>query len=138
MRASSEPGMRLAGLAPEPGGSGGGSADLKQSEGPWTHAAGAVVELRSDTNASLGQLESAHSGVDTNTEGLETTAALSAVLYSWQQRLKTVRDEAGNLETPLRQVAKDHGELENRQRAKFSALAPTPATGDSGAHKAGE
>ncbi|MFI8963724.1 hypothetical protein ACIGO8_16605 [Streptomyces sp. NPDC053493] len=121
--------MSLAGLAMDPGGSGGGAAgpDLKQTEGPWTHAAGAVVQIQSETNGGLSQLETAHNGVEANTEGLETTAALTAVLFSWQQRLKSVRDEAGALEGPLRQVAKDHGEFEAYQRSRFSAIAPAPA-----------
>ncbi|MGW5776031.1 hypothetical protein [Streptomyces sp. NPDC003863] len=84
------------------------------------------MELRTDTDTGLTQLETAHTGVQANTEGLETTAALSAVLFSWQERLKTVRDEAGSLETPLRKVARDHGELEAAQKAKFSQVAPLP------------
>ncbi|MGW4161601.1 hypothetical protein [Streptomyces sp. NPDC004788] len=122
---SSERGMNLSGVAPASGGAH-GEADYKQSKGPWTSAAGAVVELRSDTDAGLTQLGVAHTGVQANTEGLETTAALSAVLYSWQERLKAVRDEAGNLESPLRQVAKDHGEMENSLAADFAAVAPVP------------
>ncbi|MCX2184872.1 hypothetical protein KV205_30735 [Streptomyces sp. SKN60] len=127
--------MSLAGVAPEPGGAGGaggggggavgGEADLKQSAGPWTSAAGAVVGLQSDTNAGLTQLGTAHEGVQANTEGLETTAALSAVLFSWQERLKAVRDEAGSLEPSLRQVAKDHGEMETTLRSHFAAVAPS-------------
>lgn len=136
--ASPEPGMSLAGVAREPGGAGdgagggaGGEADLKQSAGPWTSAAGAVVRLQSDTNAGLTQLGAAHEGVQANTEGLETTAALSAVLFSWQERLKAVRDEAGGLEPALRQVAKDHGEMENTLRSHFAAVTP-PAPQDKG------
>ncbi|MEU7028619.1 hypothetical protein AB0A60_18245 [Streptomyces sp. NPDC046275] len=129
--AAPEPGMSLAGIPSEPGGAGGGGgaggeADLKQSAGPWTSAAGAVVELQSDTNAGLTQLGNAHQGVQENTEGLETTAALSAVLFSWQERLKSVRDEAGSLEPALRQVAKDHGEMERGLRAQFAAVTPSP------------
>lgn len=129
---SGEQGMNLAQLAPESGGGGGasgGAADLKQTEGPWTHAAGAVVTLQSDTSSALTKLGTSHEGVQANTEGLEATAALSAVLFSWQERLKTVRDEAGNLEAPLRQVAVDHGELEAAQQAKFSQIAPKPDKG---------
>ncbi|MER5207683.1 hypothetical protein [Streptomyces sp. NPDC002825] len=129
---SAEQGMSLAGVAPESGGGGGADADLKHTEGPWTHAAGVVVELQADTDTGLTQLETAHTGVQAHTEGLETTAALSAVLFSWQERLKSVRDEAGSLEAPLRKVAQDHGELEAAQKAMFSQVAPLPKQGKGG------
>ncbi|MFI2350147.1 hypothetical protein ACH492_24460 [Streptomyces sp. NPDC019443] len=77
------------------------------------------------------KLETAHGGVSTGTEGLETTAALSAVLYSWQQRLKSVRDECGNLEAPLRLVAKDQGEFEKYTMGKFTQVMP-PKSQDKG------
>ncbi|MFF3318190.1 hypothetical protein ACFYV5_22160 [Streptomyces sp. NPDC003035] len=133
--------MNLAGLAPDSGGgggggAGGGDADLKQTEGPWTHAAGAVVTLQTDTNAGLTRLGTAHEGVQERTEGLEATAALSAVLFSWQERLKAVRDEAGSLEAPLKQVAVEHGELEAAQKAKYAQIAPPPDKG-AGEHKGG-
>ncbi|MFD7326758.1 hypothetical protein ACFV9D_37695 [Streptomyces sp. NPDC059875] len=129
---SGEQGMNLAGLAPEPGGgggAGGGAADLKQAEGPWTHAASAVVTLQSDTDAGLTRLGTSHEGVQERTEGLEATAALSAVLFSWQERLKTVRDEARDLEAPLKQVAVDHGEFEAQQLSKYAQIAPKPDKG---------
>ncbi|MEU9860374.1 hypothetical protein AB0D99_05825 [Streptomyces sp. NPDC047971] len=125
---SGEQGMNLAGVAPVSGGAG-GAADLKQSEGPWTHAAGAVVKMQSDTNAGLARLGTSHEGVQEGTEGLEATAALSAVLFSWQERLKTVRDEAGNLEAPLKLVAVDHGEYEASQLSKYAQIAPRPDKG---------
>ncbi|MFI9585167.1 hypothetical protein ACIHCQ_25700 [Streptomyces sp. NPDC052236] len=72
-------------------------------------------------------LEEGHAGLSAGTEGLATSAALSAVLYSWQQRLKTVRDECGNLEAPLRLVAKDQGEFEKYVAGKFVQSVPIEA-----------
>ena len=118
--------MTLASAEPDGGGGGAEGGDgLKHTEGPWTHGATVVGELKTDTSTGLTKLGQGHEGVSTGTEGLETTAALSAVLYTWQQRLKTVRDECGNLEAPLRLVAKDQGEFERYTVGKFTQAVPT-------------
>ncbi|MGW0556829.1 hypothetical protein ACWDZ6_21980 [Streptomyces sp. NPDC002926] len=122
---SADDSMMLAAAGPAGGGGGGAGGDgLQHSEGPWTHGATVVGELKADTNSGMTKLETAHGGVSSGAEGLETTAALSAVLYSWQQRLKTVREECGNLEAPLRLVAKDQGEFETYTAGKFTQVVP--------------
>lgn len=55
------------------------------------------------------------------TKGLASALAMDAVRDSWHRRLKAVRDECEDLEGPMRQAAKDHGENEARIKAAMAA-----------------
>ncbi|WP_404957000.1 hypothetical protein [Streptomyces sp. 147326] len=111
--------MRLA-SADAPGG--GGGEDLAHSGGPWSKAAVAAGELRITTAEGLGKMAAAHEGVEAGTAGLSATAALAAVRASWEKRVAAVRDECGSVQSALRNVAREIGEIDENNRLKFSYL----------------
>ncbi|QNP71096.1 amino acid ABC transporter permease [Streptomyces roseirectus] len=90
----------------------GGTGTLKHKGGPWTKAAGTADELQTSTVTSGVDLRAAHDGISGSLEGLVSLSTLKTVLTSWDERLSAVRDECGDLEPKLRQVAKDMGEVD--------------------------
>lgn len=105
----------------DPGGGGGGSAsgssggsapDLKASKGPWTKASGVAQELRTATDSGLTELKTAHEGVSGGTDGFAGTAALNAILPTWEKRLTSVRDECDRLHGALAGTGRDFGEID--------------------------
>lgn len=105
----------------DPGGGGGGSTsgssggsapDLKASKGPWTKASGVAQELRTATNSGLTELKTAHEGVGGGTDGFVSTAALNAILPTWEKRLTSVRDECDRLHGALARTGRDFGEID--------------------------
>ncbi|MDI3390413.1 hypothetical protein QIS99_30100 [Streptomyces sp. B-S-A8] len=107
-------------------GTGGGSAsgELKHSNAPWTSGAAVLEALRIDLSTSMPRLEEAHAGLSTGAEGLASTAAVDAVLHSWQQRLKGVRDECGHLQEALREVARAQTSNDLKVKSAFSRVLP--------------
>ncbi|MCY0947537.1 hypothetical protein [Streptomyces antarcticus] len=118
------PGMRLA-SADGPGGAGGqgDDGDLAHSGGPWSKAAAAAGDLRISTATALGKMAAAHEGISAGTAGLAATAALDTVRTSWEKRLTAVRDECGSLRPDLLTVAREIGEVDEKNRVAFSRLA---------------
>ncbi|MFB7180662.1 hypothetical protein ACFCYI_23525 [Streptomyces sp. NPDC056257] len=104
------------------GGGGGGGEDLAHAGGPWSKAAVAAGELRITTAEGLGRMAAAHEGVEAGTAGLAATAALAAVRASWEKRVAAVRDECGSVQSALRNVAREIGEIDENNRLRFSYL----------------
>ncbi|MEU9081024.1 hypothetical protein [Streptomyces sp. NPDC048357] len=104
------------------GGGGGGGEDLAHSGGPWSKASVAAGELRVTTAEGLGKMAAAHEGVDAGTAGLSAAAALAAVRASWEKRVAAVRDECGSVQSALRNVAREIGEIDENNRLRFSYL----------------
>ncbi|MFJ4337951.1 hypothetical protein [Streptomyces sp. NPDC088915] len=115
-----EPSTRLASAAPEAG-PGGGTGTLKHRGGPWTSASGTADDLRTSTEASRSALGPGHEGVEAGAAGLGSVAALRAVLTSWEDRLRTVRDECDRLSGSLLTVAKEMGETETAVEKSFGS-----------------
>lgn len=66
-------------------------------------------------------LGTSHQGVSSEGGGLTSISELGAVRHSWERRLEDARKECAGLDRKLRLVAKDHGENEQRIKAKFGA-----------------
>ncbi|MGJ5833971.1 hypothetical protein [Streptomyces ossamyceticus] len=79
---------------------------------PWLKGARVLTELRTTTASGVTQLGGEGSTFSASTKTLATVLAMDAVRDSWHRRLKAVRDECENLDTPMRQVARDQGENE--------------------------
>ncbi|GHH87092.1 hypothetical protein [Streptomyces capitiformicae] len=79
---------------------------------PWLKGARVLTELRATTASGVTQLSDEDSTFSPSTKALATVLAMDAVRDSWHRRLKAVRDECENLDSPMRQVARDQGENE--------------------------
>lgn len=119
--------MSLASTEPAGGAGGGGEADLKADEGPWTRSGGVAAELRTSTSSSLTDLTTANEGVAGATAGFASGDTLTTVLETWKNRLTAVRDECGRLDPALRSAGRDFGEREADTRRKIAAESPAPA-----------
>ncbi|MFF6906033.1 hypothetical protein ACFY9Q_08840 [Streptomyces sp. NPDC012389] len=105
------------------GGDGGRSTpDLKASRGPWTTAAGVAGSLHTSTASGLTELGTAAAGVSEGADGFSSTAALTEVLTSWQERLTSVRNECSRLKGALNSAAQEFGEQEIRAQQAFSGV----------------
>lgn len=104
---------------------GGTSGQLKHSNAAWNDGADILETLRSDLSAAMPRLEESHAGLSTGTEGLASTVAVDAVLYTWQQRLKGVRDECGYLQEALREVARAQTSNDVKVKSEFSRVRPS-------------
>lgn len=109
--------MALASTGP----GGGAQGRLVYVEHPWTDGARILAELRTTTNTSVTQVTEEQGRGSEGNAGLASVLAMDAVRSSWQRRLKAVRDECENLEQPMRQAAKDHGENSARIKAAITA-----------------
>ncbi|MFC9583427.1 hypothetical protein ACFVJ8_11450 [Streptomyces yangpuensis] len=116
------PALRLASAAPDPGTGGGGTGTLQHTKGPWTSASGTAGELRTNTETSRAALGPGHEGIETGAAGLSSVAALKSVLTSWEERLKSVRDECEQLKGTLLKVAKEMGETDAAVDASFKGV----------------
>ncbi|MFD3760725.1 hypothetical protein [Streptomyces sp. NPDC058622] len=119
-------GMTLASAGGPSGGGNsgnGGDGDLNHAGGPWSGAASASGELRISTATALGRMAAAHDGIAAGTAGLGATAALAAVRTSWEERLSSVRDECGSVQSALLTVAREIGEVDQNNKVAFSRLA---------------
>ncbi|MFJ6612754.1 hypothetical protein ACIQPT_21035 [Streptomyces sp. NPDC091289] len=123
------PAMRLASASNDPGAGAGGTGNLKYSKGPWTSASGTAGDLRTRTETSRSVLGRGHEGVEAGAAGLSSVTALKAVLTSWEERLKTVRDECEQLKGTLRTVATEIGETETAIKTSFKGV-HGPGEGD--------
>ncbi|MDX3092344.1 MULTISPECIES: hypothetical protein [Streptomyces] len=108
-------------LASADGNGSGGGGRLVYLKYPWTDGARILGELRTTTNTSVSQLTEGKKGGAAGTKGLASALAMDAVRDSWHRRLKALRDECEDLEGPMRQAAKDHGENEARIKAAMAA-----------------
>ncbi|MFJ7086383.1 hypothetical protein ACIQU8_24515 [Streptomyces griseus] len=115
--------MRLASSDAGTGAGGaGGAGNLRHSKGPWTSASGTADDLRTRTETSRSALGRGHEGVKAGATGLSSAAALKTVLTSWEERLRTVRDECEQLKGTLLTVAKEMGETETAIKASFKGV----------------
>jgi hypothetical protein len=95
---------------------------LKASQGPWTRASGAAMDLRTGTNAGLTELRTAHEGVTRGTDGFASTAALDEILATWEKRLTSVRDECDRLHGALARAGRDFGEVDPAVAARVNRV----------------
>ncbi|MFF8712165.1 amino acid ABC transporter permease [Streptomyces sp. NPDC015184] len=113
-------GLRGGGGHATPTGTGAGR--LQHRGGPWTEAAGTADDLQTTMSTCRVELRSAHEGMGGGLEGLASLGSLKAVLNSWEERLKAVREECGSLEPKLRRVAVDLGEVDVEVGAEAKAV----------------
>ncbi|MFH0241606.1 hypothetical protein ACGRHY_04015 [Streptomyces sp. HK10] len=106
--------------APGPGH--GGTGNLKQSNGPWTSAAGVADDLAGSMQTAKNRLGTSHGDVGAEGAGLASIAALHTVRRSWERRLGDARKECESLGGKLRQVAKEHDENETATKSSFERL----------------
>lgn len=114
--------MSLASAGDAGGGGSKGAPDLKVSGRPWTTAAGVAGSLHTSTAAALTELGSAAAGVSGGTNGFSSTAALTDVLASWQERLTSVRNECSRLRGALGSAAEEFGEQEIKVEQAFGEV----------------
>ncbi|MFE9457727.1 hypothetical protein [Streptomyces californicus] len=124
-----EPAMRLASAPSSLRAEEGGAGKLKHSKGPWTSASGTAGDLRTRTGTSSSVLKRGHEGIQAGTAGLGTVTALKSVLTSWEDRLRTVRDECGQLTGSLLTVAKEMGESETAVKSSVKGVHVPGAVG---------
>jgi hypothetical protein len=99
-------------------GGGGGAGRLRHSSHPWSRAATTAEDLHRSTSIAKTELHDAHAGPASGIEGLASLGALRSVLSSWEERLGSVTDECASLESELRRVSRDMGEVDVRVGAK--------------------
>ncbi|MGW5294593.1 hypothetical protein [Streptomyces bacillaris] len=123
--------MRVASAAASaPGPGAAGTGNLKHSKGPWTSASGTAGDLRTRTETSRSTLRRGHEGVEAGTVGLSSVTALKSVLTSWEDRLRSVRDECEHLEGALLTVANEMGEAEAAVEKSFKGIRVTGKADD--------
>ncbi|MFH8597679.1 hypothetical protein [Streptomyces rimosus] len=101
-------------------GSGGGSADIKFSQAPWTSASKVAGELQASTGMAVTKLNAAHEGVTWGLEGFMTPAALNEVRATWVERLAAAKAECQRLEGALIAAGKSFGEADSRVAQSFT------------------
>ncbi|MFP8960625.1 hypothetical protein ACLIYP_08675 [Streptomyces nanhaiensis] len=119
--AADSPRMTLA-STDTPGSGPGGTGGLKQSNGPWTSAAGVADDLAGSMRTAENRLGTSHCDVGAEGAGPASIAALHTVRRSWERRLGDARKECESLGGKLRQVAKDHDENETAAKSSFERL----------------
>ncbi|MDQ0986114.1 hypothetical protein [Streptomyces sp. V2I9] len=121
--------MKLASASSTTGGRESGAGNLKHSKGPWTSASGTAGDLRTRAETSRSVLKSGHEGIQAKTVGLSSATALTRVLTSWEDRLRAMRDECGQLQGNLLTVAREMGESEAAVKSSVKGV-HVPGTAD--------
>lgn len=102
--------------------SGAGNDTHIASVRPWTTAAGVAGDLTRVTDSTVKDLGHAHEGMKEASAQLASASALSAVIATWETRLRAVREECKKLESDLKKVGIGFGENEITAKGSFGSV----------------
>ncbi|MFB6618642.1 hypothetical protein ACFCV9_31220 [Streptomyces sp. NPDC056367] len=87
---------------------------LEVSRGPWITASRTSGHLARGITDDLSYLTATHEGLTAGTVGLSAVTALSSVRFSWEERLKTIRQECADMVDALWLAAVQQGEIDGQ------------------------